>query len=479
MSVQTPFFGVSAGTSPVPVRVTRELSFRIIPRIETYPRLVSFCQTVPGQAALLTTFGLIYAPFNSNVIPLMLCLAMITWMPHRRHQLVTISTLIFALLLPLRAVPHPLRYVGTVVAIFVFCGTLIWCRAKWSQSWYGRNSTAIVIAGFGLWIAAISLIPWQALRTPLLWELSIAFVSYVWYVAYILTDRQVESPRRFGLETGFLQPFWGATYTPFPNGTAFLRQIEAKTPEQLAITQLKGLKLLAWSTLILIFSGAFSLFCHGYLGIPLFSFALLRTAQNAPLPWFVDWASLIVYFLEKMLGGAALSHCIIGCCRMAGFDALRNMYRPLSSTTVAEFFNRYYFYYKELLVTFFFFPVYLQQSSRRPKVRMAVAIFAAACLGNSFYHFTRDLSYIQREGFWATVVSFQSFFFYTAVLAIALIVSRLRKRKRQPAGLFRGTICPAFSVCFFYCLLTIFAVLDHRFPLIVNLRFLGHLFFIG
>jgi hypothetical protein len=480
MSVQTPFItGVAAGTSTVPVRVTRELPFRIIPRIETYPWLVSFCQTVPGQAILLTAFGLIYAPFNSNVIPLMLCLAMLTWIPHRRHQLVTISTLIFALLLPLHGLAHPLRYVGTIVAILVFCATLIWCRVRWPQSWYGRNSAAILIAGFGLWIAGISLIPWQSFRTPLVWELSIAFVGYVWYAAYILMDRQAESPRRFGLETGFLQPFWGATYTPFPNGTAYLRQIEAKTPEQLAIIQLKGLKLLAWATLILISSDAFNIFCHGYLRIPEFTFALLRTAQHEPLPWFVDWGSLIVYFLGKVMGGAALSHCIIGCCRMAGFDALRNMYRPLSSKTVAEFFNRYYFYYKELLVTFFFFPVYLQQSSRRPKFRMAVAIFAAACLGNSFYHFTRDLPYIQREGLWATAVSFQSFFFYTVVLAIALIVSRLRKRKRQPAGLFRGTICPAFSVCFFYCLLTIFAVLDHRFPLIVNLRFLGHLFFIG
>ena len=50
---------------------------------------------------------------------------------------------------------------------------------------------------------------------------------------------------------------------------------------------------------------------------------------------------------------------------------------------------------------------------------------------------------------------------------------------RAPTGFFRGTLYPAVSVCFFFCLLTIFAVIDHRFPLIENLRFLGHLFFIG
>jgi len=110
---------------------------------------------------------------------------------------------------------------------------------------------------------------------------------------------------------------------------------------------------------------------------------------------------------------------------------------------------------------------------------MAVAIFAAACLGNSFFHFSRELVLIHNAGLWAAIRSFQAFFFYTAVLAVALIVSRLRRRKPLPTGFFRGTLCPAFSVCFFYCLLTVFAVVDHRFPLSVDLRFLGHLFFIG
>ena len=50
------------------------------------------------------------------------------------------------------------------------------------------------------------------------------------------------------------------------------------------------------------------------------------SAQRAPLPWFVCWSSLIVYFLEKVMSGAILGHRIIACCRMAGFDALRNMY---------------------------------------------------------------------------------------------------------------------------------------------------------
>jgi hypothetical protein len=484
MSVQTPFLaGVSSqgasGVSTVPVRVTRELPFRIIPRIETYPRLVSFCQTVPGQAALLATFGLIYALFNPNSLPLVLCLALLTWIPGRRNQLISISTLFFAILVPWHTLPQPLYHAELVLACIALGWLLMWCRAKWPQSWYGQNSAEILIAGFGLWIAAISLIPWHFFHAVTLWDISIVFGSYVWYVAYILIDRVRAPLSEFGFETGTLRPFWGSLYTPFPNGSAYLKHIEAKNPEHLAITQLKGLKLLAWSTLILLFSKLFLQFFHGYLGVPNFTMAVSLSAHRAPLPWFVCWASLIVYFLEKVMSGAILGHRIIACCRMAGFDALRNMYRPLSSVTVAEFFNRYYYYYKELLVTFFFLPAFLKQPSLRPKLRLALAIFVAACLGNSFFHFTRELLFIHDAGLWTALRSFQSFFFYSLVLAIALIVSRLRKRGPAPSGFFRGTLCPAVFVCFFFCLLSIFAVTDYRFPLIENLRFLGHLFFIG
>lgn len=95
--------------------------------------------------------------------------------------------------------------------------------------------------------------------------------------------------------------------------------------------------------LILEFSRLFAWFFHGHWGVPGFTAALSLCAHGAPLPWFVCWASLILYFLEKVMTGAVLGHRIIACCRMAGFDALRNMYRPLSSVTVAEFFNRYYY----------------------------------------------------------------------------------------------------------------------------------------
>jgi hypothetical protein len=460
-------------------RGTRALPLRLIPRIETYPQVLRFVQTIPGKASLLAVFGALYSWMNPAALPLVLCLALITWLPYKRHQLVSVSTIVFAVLVPWTQLTQPVYHAILIFAVVTLAGVLVWSATAWPQTWYGRRPATMLLAGFAVWIVAISTIPWHLFKLAQVWDLTIIFGSYIWFVAYVLVDRQAAPVTQFGLEIGSLRPFWGSVYTPFPNGTAYLRQIEAKNAEQLAVTQLKGLKLLGWATLISLFSRAWVNYFHGYLRIPYFATTLSMSAHHAAPPWFVCWASLILHFLENIMAGAILGHRIIACCRMAGFDALRNMYRPLTSVTVAEFFNRYYFYYKELLVTFFFFPVFLGQSSRFPKLRLAISIFAAACFGNAFFHFIRDPLYIHDFGLWTALKTFQVFFFYTVVLATAITVSRLRKRKPLPAGFFRGTLRPALSVCLFYCLLSIFAETDRQYPLVEHLRFLGHLFFLN
>src|SRR6202790_3933785 len=111
------------------------------------------------------------------------------------------------------------------------------------------------------------------------------------------------------------------------------------------------------------------------------------------------WASLVTAFLEEVFYISVWGHRIVACCRMAGFNALRNTYRPLSSRTVAEFFNRYYFYFKELLVDFFFYPVFLRYFKKNYKLRVVVSIFAAACFGNALYHFSGALNLVYSFGF--------------------------------------------------------------------------------
>jgi hypothetical protein len=155
---------------------------------------------------------------------------------------------------------------------------------------------------------------------------------------------------------------------------------------------------------------------------------------------------------------------------------LRNTYRPLSSRTVAEFFNRFYYYYKELLVDVFFYPTFLRYFKRNGKLRLVAAIFAAACFGNAFYHFVRDLGFIQKLGLVRALVGYQVFVFYCVALATAISISRLRRRGPAPTGFIRGKLWPSFSVGVFYCLLDIFGSTERNYPLTEHFRFLAHLF---
>src|ERR1700747_297293 len=89
--------------------LTKVSQFRLIPRLETYPAVVSFAQTILGKALLLLLFGLGLRVLINEWLPIMLCLALITFMPHRRRALVAISTLIFTFTVTLAQWRFPFR----------------------------------------------------------------------------------------------------------------------------------------------------------------------------------------------------------------------------------------------------------------------------------------------------------------------------------------------------------------------------------
>ncbi len=186
---------------------------------------------------------------------------------------------------------------------------------------------------------------------------------------------------------------------PFVKGAPYLRKIEAKSPEELAVTQLKGIELLYW---VLLLSVVLALFTqtvhdvgHGYrsavlekalkltgmhlplrLGIPTFQDALARSVARKPCPWYICWASLIAGFFKNLLALSVWGNQIVACCRMGGFRALRNTHRPLESRTIAEFWNWYYFYLKELLVEFFFYPTYTRYLRGYKRARLFESLVA-------------------------------------------------------------------------------------------------------
>lgn len=168
---------------------------------------------------------------------------------------------------------------------------------------------------------------------------------------------------------------------------------------------------------------------------------------------------------------------IVACARLAGFRLLRNTYRPLESTSLAEFWNRYYFYYKELLVDHFFYPVFLRYFRANRKLRMFFATFMAACVGNLIFHFIRDIRFVAELGWWKALSGEASHAFYTFLLALGVGVSQMRAHNRERSrGWLRGRVLPCAWVVLFFCVLHVFdAPLDRVHSIWQRADFLSYL----
>ncbi len=473
MSVTTTPADLAATGAPRPFRL------RLIPPLETYPAVVSFAQTVPGKIALLLLFGAGLKFALPEWKELTLFLALITVFPQHRRLLVTLGMLQWTFLLPLEKTAFSLGLLFPLLMKAGSCligGVLFWCAVRFRRSLFGRRPILVLLVGYAAFAYVASVLVGTFRGAALLWSFSGIFAFYLWFIAYALLDRDSKDRDSFGLQLGTFRPFWGSTDTPYPKGSSYLRRIEARSPEQLAVVQLKGLKLLAWALILKEVFSAFQWLIYKQLAIPTFATAFEQSVHRAPYPWFVCWTSLVAAFLEAVLSLSVTGHEIIACCRMAGFAALRNTYRPLQSRTIAEFWNRYYYYFKELLVDVFFYPAFMRYFKKRPKMRLFFATIAAASFGNAYYHFFSEPGTIATLGFWKSMVAFQPYMFYCLVLGVAIGISQLRKRRPIPTGWVRGKLVPSLVVALFYCLLHVFADTSRSYPIHEHFRFLAHLF---
>jgi hypothetical protein len=298
---------------------------------------------------------------------------------------------------------------------------------------------------------------------------------FLWFLAYSLSD--IRERARVWQHFSVFHPFWGSTLTPFGKGLHYLRRFDAKTPEELAVTQLKGLKLAVWALLLATGLNCFTEVVHGRLGLPNFDDCFLHYAGGNPDSRLVGWVSLIAYFAEDLSSMTVFGGLIVAAARLAGFRLLRNTYRPLESTTLVEFWNRYYFYYKELLVDHFFYPTFLRYFRGHRRLRLFFATFTAACVGNLLFHFIRDIQFVGEMGLWKAVIGEQSHAFYTFLLATSLGLSQLRSAPRLAGGHWlRARVLPCVCVCGFFCVLHIFdAPLDRAHLLWQRAGFLFYL----
>ena len=207
---------------------------------------------------------------------------------------------------------------------------------------------------------------------------------------------------RFRDHVFYCLPIWGGSNTPTGKGYDYFRQTRADAPEEIAASQLGGLKLigLAW-----IWTGVRALMNavvrgdaaphmttfleDGISGYRLSAVPSRPRARESGLPERSGRLSGSISSRERC-ESAIVGHLAVGVLRLFGFRVFRNVYRPLLSTTLVEFWNRFNYYFKELLVEFFFFPTFLKAFKSRPRLRIFAATMAAAGAGNLYYHLMRD-----------------------------------------------------------------------------------------
>jgi hypothetical protein len=463
-------------SSPQPSRTPRA-AWRIIPEIDKDARFVAYAQLIPGRIALFVILivltALLYLLGVDIAVAPLAAVYAYAQQQHRRY-LLPLATLLLLyknhFWVDSSLVSHVveqeglaglvnqnLLFAGTLALVVVLCSGLLVLWPRIVAITFFRRSTLCLIAGFIALVAlAQSPIAAGAPRV-LLWSFLMTFLPFLWFLAYALAGAGAREQAPFWEHLGVFHPFWGATLTPFGKGLSYLRKFEAKTPEDLAVTQLKGLKLAAWTLLLAACLNGFTALVHGRLALPRFDDAFSGYLAGTPYPRYLCWASLVAYFVEDVLNMTVWGGAIIVCARMAGFRLLRNTYRPMESTTLAEFWNRYYFYYKELLVDHFFYPVFLRYFRTNRKLRMFFATFMAACVGNLTYHFLRDIHFVAELG-WRNALSGEaSHAFYTFLLAIGVGVSQMRVRSDRPRkGWLRGRVLPCLWVALFFCVLHVF-----------------------
>jgi hypothetical protein len=122
----------------------------------------------------------------------------------------------------------------------------------------------------------------------------------------------------------------------------------------------------------------------------------------------------------------------------------RNTYKPLLAESVVEFWNRYFYYFKELLVDLLLHADLHRcgpaPASSWPRLRLLAAVFAAAFVGNVYYHVIKDAAAMAQGQVLQVLQAHQSRMFYCLLLALGIFVSMLREQ--QPR---RGAV-PAVRV---------------------------------
>lgn len=394
--------------------------------------------------------------------------------PFRRRALLGAAAVVLAVAQPLRLLrkadelPVPVDALGRACVVLATFG-LLWLLYRATVSYASlppairrRPQVVLHLTYWAclavLWNTAPTAGPWRGILAGV----TVVFSVLLWRCGYLLLAGQQGrmAGSRFTDHLLYLWPAYGGSSTPYGKGHGYLAHCEARTDEELARSQLAGIKLIIlsflWGALADLMEG--TLYGPGT-GIPRLA-ALLKAESVAPL--WTAWASIYCELFWQVLHHAARGHSIIGILRLFGFNVFRNTYKPLLAQSIIEFWNRYYYYFKELLATFFFLPTFTGIGAglrRWPALRLFLAVFAAAFAGNMYYHLLTRTPLLVEGDVFEALYGLRSRAFYCLLLALGIYVSMERGRRRpgQATGRVRVAL-KILGVWTFFGLITIWNV---------------------
>ncbi|MER2518997.1 MAG: hypothetical protein ABTR92_21835 [Candidatus Accumulibacter phosphatis] len=314
-----------------------------------------------------------------------------------------------------------------------------------------------------------------------LWSFLSVYTPYIWFLAYAIVDQRARDRSPDVFQLGTFHPFWGGPSSiPFGKGAGFLRKTLSKTPADLAVTQIKGVKLLLWSNLLLGLKMVLTWLCEEQLNVPSVELALSAYLDGHAFPVVLGWAAVLWSTAKFCLRTAYWGHLFIGGARLAGFRLPRATWRPLEARTLIEYFNRFSYYFKELLVDFFFVPTFFRVFRKHPRLRMFFATFMAAGVGNAIFHFVREVDLVATMGLSGSLESFTSYAFYCVILATGIGISQVRANAGyRPSPTLAGRLWSFLTVWGFVVCLHVFSDESRRHTLLERCSFLASLFGVG
>lgn len=441
-------------------------------------RLTAFVSTHAGRVALTLAAILLLGLGHAKIAPFLVLFLMF---PQKRNLILSLGSLVYIY----KRIFIEVDYSGLLSS---FSALLVLMVLVYSVYLAARNFPKLpklvrrypklVLHGIILGILSFCFLKPGILGDVKLTRfLTILLPFLAWRCGYLLISGKRGQLQKSGFIDHFfyIWPIYGGSNVPYGKGHDYLSQNASKNLEDLAGTQISGIKLLILWRILQVCEAYFCSFFYMKYSrlVPewLHEFSLKNPELGEMLPHYGDfpvstaWFAIFLSLVNLTLSWAINGHVIIAVLRLFGFRVFRNTYKPLLSQSIVEFWNRYYYYFKELLVEFFFFPAYLSFNKFKLNIRLLIATFAAAFWGNLYYHILRDSRFLVRmnlEQVWNFLASRT---LYCLLLATGIYISMLREQKRRgqtfEAQTFQGRLYQARrigGVLTFFALIHIWSI---------------------